>query len=102
MFNREKILKKVIAKFEQKQALKFLDETGYYLGIGLINAINLFDPELIVITGGISNFGDYIIKKAIKTIENKTITPFKGKIIISKLKEDSLLYGANYLSNTQS
>jgi glucokinase len=87
-----------LAKKKNKQTLKFLDETGYYLGVGLINAINLFDPEVIVINGGISNFGQYIIKKAIKTLDNKTITKFKGKIVISKLKEDALFYGAIYLS----
>lgn len=34
-------------------ALSVWEETGYYLGIGIGNAANLFNPELVVLGGGI-------------------------------------------------
>ncbi|MDH4367392.1 MAG: ROK family protein [Dehalococcoidia bacterium] len=40
--------------------------TGYYVGVGLANLINIFNPELIVIGGGLSNIGDMLLKPAFK------------------------------------
>ena len=36
-------------------AIAVFEETGYYLGIGIGNAVNLFNPERVVIGGGIRN-----------------------------------------------
>jgi len=43
------------------EALRILGER---LGIGIANAINLFDPQEIVIGGGVSRAGDLIVKPA--------------------------------------
>jgi glucokinase len=40
--------------------------TGYYVGVGLANLINIFNPELIVIGGGLSNIGDILLEPAFK------------------------------------
>lgn len=45
-------------------ARRLIERTGYYLGVGLANLINLFNPELIVIGGGMSNIGDMLLKPA--------------------------------------
>jgi glucokinase len=37
---------------------------AYYLGVGLANLINIFNPELIVIGGGLSNIGDMLLLPA--------------------------------------
>ncbi|MCC6730375.1 MAG: ROK family protein [Chthonomonadales bacterium] len=34
-------------------AMRVWEETGYYLGVGIANAVNLFNPELVVLGGGI-------------------------------------------------
>ena len=38
--------------------------TGYYVGVGLANLINIFNPEIIVIGGGLSNIGDMLLEPA--------------------------------------
>ena len=38
--------------------------TGYYVGIGLANIINIFNPELIVLGGGLTNLGDLLLAPA--------------------------------------
>ncbi|HLH86269.1 MAG TPA: ROK family protein [Thermoplasmataceae archaeon] len=35
-----------------------VEETIYYLAVGIVNVINILDPELVIIGGGISNAGD--------------------------------------------
>lgn len=41
-------------------------QTAYYVGVGLANLINIFNPELIVIGGGLSNIGDMLFEPAFK------------------------------------
>jgi glucokinase len=41
-----------------------LRDTGRYLGVGLANFANLFNPEKIVVTGGVSRAGDAILDPA--------------------------------------
>ena len=45
-------------------ASELIARTAYYLGVGLANIINIFNPELIVIGGGLSNIGDRLLKPA--------------------------------------
>jgi glucokinase len=45
---------------------ELIARTGYYVGVGLANLINIFNPELIVIGGGLSNIGDMLLKPAFK------------------------------------
>jgi len=45
-------------------ARQLIARTGYYLGVGLANLVNMFNPELIVIGGGLSNMGDMLLEPA--------------------------------------
>jgi glucokinase len=47
-------------------AKELIARTGYYVGVGLANLINIFNPELIVIGGGLSNIGDMLLGSAFK------------------------------------
>jgi len=66
----EKVTPQVIHSAAQQGdslARKLISRTGYYVGVGLANLINIFNPELIVIGGGLSNIGDMLLKPAFKT-----------------------------------
>ncbi len=54
---------------EQGDALarELIAGAGYYLGVGLANLINLFNPEVIVIGGGVSNMGSLLLGPALET-----------------------------------
>jgi glucokinase len=45
-------------------ALEALEILGSRLGIGIANAINVFDPELVVIGGGVSSAGELLLRPA--------------------------------------
>lgn len=49
------------AKMGDKTAKKVVDDFIMYLGEGITNIINSFQPEVIVIGGGISNEGEYLL-----------------------------------------
>lgn len=42
-------------------AFDLIKRNAYYLGIGLANLVNIFNPERIVIGGGLSNMGDMLL-----------------------------------------
>lgn len=46
------------------QALALFDELGFWLGIGIASIILLFDPEIIVIGGGLAKTGDLLLSSA--------------------------------------
>jgi glucokinase len=56
----------IAAEQGDKLAKELIARTGYYVGVGLVNLINIFNPELIVIGGGLSNIGDMLLKPALK------------------------------------
>lgn len=54
-----------------KVAKELIAKTGYYVGVGLANLINIFNPELIVVGGGLSSIGDMLLEPAFKTAEKR-------------------------------
>jgi len=52
------------AQAGDKLANELIAQTAYYLGVGLANLINIFNPEVIIIGGGVSNIGDMLLKPA--------------------------------------
>jgi glucokinase len=61
------------AKAGDADALRVLDVLGQRLGIGIANAINLFDPQEIVIGGGVSVAGDLLLDPARAVAECYTV-----------------------------
>lgn len=54
-------------------AKSVVSEASYYLGVGLANVINLFNPEKIVFGGGVSQAGDYFLEPAIKEAKKRAM-----------------------------
>lgn len=50
-------------------AIETMDETGYYLGIGVANAINILNPDKVVIGGGIAQAGELLFGPIRRTVE---------------------------------
>jgi glucokinase len=61
------------AKAGDADALRVLDILGQRLGIGIANAINLFDPQEIVIGGGVSIAGDMLMEPAKRVAKEYTV-----------------------------
>jgi glucokinase len=53
-----------LARKGDEAAIEVLRETGTWLGIGLATYINIFDPEVIAIGGGVSQAGDLVSEPA--------------------------------------
>ncbi len=77
-------------------AKELITQTGYYVGVGLANLINIFNPELIVIGGGLSNMGDLLLGPARKVAEERAFKiAFRAvRLAPAQLERDSGVLGA--------
>jgi glucokinase len=81
-------------------AKEIFNYTGKILGISLANAIMTTSPEAIILFGGLTKAGDFILKPTRDSMEENLIKVFqnKVKILISHLKEaHAAILGASAL-----
>ncbi|MBI4725613.1 ROK family protein [candidate division TA06 bacterium] len=63
----------VRAKRGEVAAVKALAETGILLGVGLANYVNIFNPQAIVIGGGVAQAGKYIMKPVVREMKQRAM-----------------------------
>lgn len=81
-------------------ALEIFRRMGVYLGIGLANLINILNPELIVIGGGVVNGWDLFAKHMHQQVEERAfpLLTSRLKIVRAKCGDDAGLLGAARLA----
>ncbi|WP_112182777.1 MULTISPECIES: ROK family transcriptional regulator [Paraliobacillus] len=77
-------------------AQRLLYETGEYIGIGLINLIHTINPSKIIIGGGVSRSGDFILAAIQKTIRARALTPQakQTEVVLTDLGDQATALGA--------
>ena len=84
-------------KGEKSFAFKIYKEAGKYLGVGLSNLINILDPELIVLGGGLGR-SRLLLKFAKEGIlKNTFFKKRKTNIVQAKLGKEAGIIGAALL-----
>ena len=74
---------------------KTIETFAQKLSIGLVNLINLFNPEVIIIGGGLSRSGERILKPVRKQVEDSLMHPVQRcKILAGELGSDAGVMGA--------
>ena len=81
-------------------AIEIFNYTGKILGLALANAVMTTSPEAIILFGGLTKAGDFILKPTRDSMEENLIQVFQNKvrILISHLKEaHAAILGASAL-----
>ena len=80
-------------------AQHLLAETGFYLGVGLVNLANLFNPAVIVLGGGLIQAGDYLLEPARAYLDEKRL-PLRPILEVKRaeLEPNSGVIGAALLA----
>lgn len=84
-------------------AVAAMHETGEILGFGLVNVMNLYNPEIIIIGGGMSAAGERLLKRA-RTIVNERairISCEACKIVTASLGDSAGMLGAAVYASTR-
>jgi glucokinase len=80
-------------------ATQVLDETAVYIGIGLASVVNLFNPEIVVIGGGIADGGGTFLEAVSSEMKKHAFSSaFDGlSIVRASLGNDAGFIGAGLL-----
>ena len=80
-----------------KYGQQLVDNYIAYLGVGITNMINIFQPEILCIGGGVCNEKEYLTKPLIELIDRCQYTrnaAKRTKIVIATLGNDAGIIGA--------
>ena len=81
----ENLSPRIIAELCDKgdeMAIEVFRRTGYYLGLGLANYASIVDPEAIILTGGISHAGKWLVVPVYEAFEPHVFGNLRGKVKI--------------------
>jgi glucokinase-like ROK family protein len=83
------------AKQGEPAVLHVLDEAGRYLGIGIANLLNAFNPSWVVLGGMLSLAGPYILPRAQREVDMRALAAARAgvSITLSAFKFDACVIG---------
>lgn len=72
------------------------EKAGYYLGLGMVGIVNLLNPDVIVVGGGIGNAGNLLLNPARRIVRQRALqVPARHvRIVRAALGEDAGVIGA--------
>ena len=85
------------AKKGDEAALAVVKKYQDYLAVGLANMVNIFQPEVLCIGGGICGEGDYLLQPVNEQVmaeQYAKTTPRKTRLVIAALGNDAGIVGA--------
>jgi glucokinase len=85
-------------------ALEVISKAANYLGIGMVNLVNIFNPELIIVGGGVANMGELLLEPARQVVRERAFKLAAGavRILPAQLGEDGGVLGAAIFAYSQS
>lgn len=91
-----------LAKQGDQLALHVVDKFSLYLGVACANIANILNPDSIIIGGGVSAAGEFLLKGIEKYFHQYAFPPVKSstKMKIAKLGNDAGVIGAAWLVNS--
>lgn len=89
-----------LAREGDEDACSILEETGRWLGVGLAGFVNVFNPEMIAVGGGVAGAGDLILAPARKEMYRRAFSPSRDLVEIraATLGAESGILGAAALA----
>lgn len=87
------------AKQNDALAVKVIDKVAFYLGLACGNIANILNPSTIVIGGGVSNAGEFLVEQVQDYFNTFTFPAIRSscKIRLAQLGNDAGVIGASSL-----
>lgn len=84
-----------LAKSGDELSIATIKESMYYVGKALSYVSEIFEPECLIIGGGVAKAGDIILNNIIEGYNNfSTMTTVKPKMCLAKLENEAGIYGS--------
>ncbi|HEU4588515.1 MAG TPA: ROK family protein, partial [Gemmatimonadales bacterium] len=77
-------------------ALEVVHDTAKFLGVGIANMINIFNPEVVVVFGGVTRAGDALFVPLKREVARRAFKPAVAacRIVPAELSGTAGVYGA--------
>jgi len=77
-------------------ATEVISRAATYLGVGMVNLVNIFNPEMIIVGGGLSKMGELLLGPAREVVRQRAFPLCAGavRIVTAELGDDAGLLGA--------
>lgn len=84
-------------------SIELVEEMAAKLGRHVGSLINIFNPELVILGGDLSEVGDYLLQPVVTAIRKYTLSLMyrDSDIVLSELKEKANIIGACLLSRSK-
>ena len=81
-------------------ALEAVSQLAEWLGVGLVSITNTFDPEMIIIGGGVSDLGEMLLGPARECVRKNAMPPGRDRVHIeaARLGNRAGLVGAGLVA----
>lgn len=89
-----------LAQSGDKAAIGVFKEIGFYVGIGMTNLVNIFNPEFFIVGGGLMQAGGLILEPAKKVLAQRGLRPNRDivKVAAAKFGPEAGIIGAASLA----
>lgn len=93
-----------LAREGDEAALSVLVDTGTWLGIGLAGFVNIFNPEVVAVGGGVMEAGELILEAARREVRLRARSPSRdlAQVKVATLGPESGVLGAAALAREPS
>jgi glucokinase len=72
-----------LAQEDHPGALEAVRELAGWLGIGLVNMTNIFNPEMIVVGGGVGELGQLLLDPAREMVRRMAMAPGRDQVRVA-------------------
>ena len=81
-------------------ARKVLEQAGFGLGVGMASLVNMLNPEVIVIGGGVAAAWDFLMPVALETMASRAFRAMAArvKVVPAQHGDQAGIYGSAYVA----
>ena len=86
----------IAAQGDDPLALEVVSQAATYLGVGMVNLVNIFNPEMIIVGGGVAKMGEILLKQAREVVEERAfpLSARAMRIVSARHIDEAGLLGA--------
>jgi glucokinase len=81
------------------EARAIVEQVAFALGVGLVNIIHIFNPERIILGGGVSQIGESLLSPALHIVKERAmvVSASAAEVVLAELGSDVGVIGAGAL-----
>lgn len=81
-------------------AVEVMEETGYYVGLGVTNLIQLYNPQVLIVGGGIAQAGNVLFEPMRRTVRARAhmVPASTCRVVPAQLGDDAGVIGGAVLA----